>query len=158
MATDVLANVPLFRGVRDQDLALLASACRCLDYDSQVAIFAQGDLAETLYVLVSGRVAIRYKPYDGEPITVAEVLPGDVFGWSAVLRRPAFTSGAVALEPSRVLAISGVGLRRLCRARPEAASMIMDQLVAVIPDRLKGAHAQVVEMLREGLHPCDDDE
>lgn len=158
MAVEVLELVPLFRGVDNQDLALLADSCRSLALDPQAAVFEQGTRAETLYILVAGRVAIRYKPYDGEPLTVAEVQPGDVFGWSALLRRPAYSSAAITLESSRVLAISGAGLRRLCRARPQVGAVILDRLVAVIPDRLKGAHGQVVEMLREGMHPCADDE
>ncbi len=153
MAVEVLELVPLFRGVNNQDLALLAGSCRSLDLNPQTAVFEQGARAETLYILVAGRVAIRYKPYDGDPLIVAEVQPGDVFGWSTLLRRPSYSSGAVALESSRVLAISGTGLRRLCRARPQAGAIILDRLVAVIPERLKSAHGQVVEMLRQGMHP-----
>lgn len=156
MAVEILELVPLFHGVDYQDLALLAGSCRALDLDPPAAVFEQGNRAETLYILVSGRVAIRYKPYDGEALTVAEVQPGDVFGWSTLLHRPVFTSGAIALEPCRVLAISGSGLRRLCRARPAAGALILDRLVAVIPERLKSAHSQVVGILRQGMRPGAD--
>ena len=158
MAVQDLALVPLFQGVDDQGLAVLAGSCRALDVEPPDTIFEQGDLAETLYILLSGRLAIRFKPYDGDPLTVAEVQPGDVFGWSTLLRRPTYTSGAVALIPSRVLAVSGPGLRRLCRSRPEIGALVLERLVAVIPDRLKGAHGQVVELLRLGMKPCADDE
>ncbi len=157
MAVEVLELAPLFRGVDSQGLALLSGSCRSLEFNPLSAVFEQGDRAETLYILLSGRVAIRFKPYDGDPLTVAEVLPGDVFGWSAVLRRPAYTSGAVALEASRVLAVSGNGLRRLFRLRPDIGAVILDRLVAVIPERLKSAHGQAVQMLREGMRPRVDD-
>jgi CRP-like cAMP-binding protein len=153
MSVDALELVPLFQGLDPQGRSVLAGWCRSMVLEPPGMVFEQGDRADMLYILVAGRVAIRFKPYDGDPLTVAEVRPGDVFGWSALLRRPAYTSGAVALEESRVLAVSGAGLRRLCRARPELGALILDRLVAVIPERLKGAHSQVVELLRQGMGP-----
>jgi CRP-like cAMP-binding protein len=156
MTLGVIELLPLFQGLDQNDLAILASLCRAEVYDQEQTVFSQGDKAETMYVLASGRISIRYKPYDGEILTVADVHPGDIFGWSAILRRPAYTSCAVALEPSRVISISGDGLRQLCRARPGAGTAILNRLIEVIPERLKEAHAQVSQILREGM--CADDE
>ena len=55
----------------------------CLPRDTHV--FEQGQLSDYLYILTSGKVIIRYKPYDGPPLTVATIGPGGVFGWSAAL-------------------------------------------------------------------------
>lgn len=158
MAIEILELIPIFRGVDNDDLALLAAQCRTQEYDGEDVIFGQGDRAVTLYILLSGRVGIRFKPYDGEALNVAEIQPGDIFGWSAVLHRPTYTSAAVALAPSRAVAISGSGLRRLCRARPAAGVVILQRLVEVIPERLKDAHSQVVQILQESMQATAEDE
>jgi CRP-like cAMP-binding protein len=158
MAVEVLELIPIFRGVDNEDLAFLAAQCRTQEYDCEDVVFAQGDKAVMLYILLSGKVGIRYKPYDGESLNVAEIQPGEIFGWSAVLRRPTYTSAAIAIIPSRAVAVSGSGLRRLCRARPAAGEVILQRLVEVIPERLKDAHSQVVQMLQESMQPTAEDE
>jgi len=114
-------------------------------------VFAQDDPADRLYVLLSGRVAIRFKPHDGETLTVTEIAPGGVFGWSAALGRRSYTSSAVSLEAGEALGLRGADLRRLCETQPDTGVVILERLAEVIAERLRSTHAQVVDLLRLGM-------
>jgi CRP-like cAMP-binding protein len=58
-----------------------------------------------LYVLMDGQVAIRFKPHDGDWLTVTDVQAGGVFGWSAALGRRRYTSSAICLQESHAYSI-----------------------------------------------------
>ena len=151
MPHGALHSLTLFQGLAPEDIDLLAGAFRRDEYPARKVIFAQGDPAGRLYVLISGRVAILFKPYDGDTLPVADIGPGGVFGWSAALGRPTYTSCAVVVEECEAISISGEELRRLCTSHPQTGVVILERLAGVIAERLNSTHAKVVEMLQQGI-------
>jgi CRP-like cAMP-binding protein len=151
MPREAIRTLDLFRGLAPRDVELLAARCHRRSFTPQEIIFGQGDRAESLFILISGKVAIRFKPHDGELLTVSTISPGGVFGWSAALDRAAYTSCAVALEPSEAISISSADLRHLCSTHPRTGVIILERLAGVIADRLTNAHAKVVDVLQQGL-------
>jgi CRP-like cAMP-binding protein len=101
--------------------------------------------------MISGRVAIRFKPEDGETITVTEIEKGGVFGWSAALGRRRYTSCAVCLADTETLNIRGDDLRKLCETHPETGVIVLERLAEVIAERLRNTHSHVVELLHQGM-------
>jgi CRP/FNR family cyclic AMP-dependent transcriptional regulator len=151
MTREAIRSLPLFEGLARDDVELLAQSFQRESFPAGMAVFGQGDRAEKLYVLISGRVAIRFKPYDGDVLPVTEVGPGGVFGWSAALNRPCYTSCAIAVGDCQAISISGDELRRLCRAHPQTGVVILERLAGVIAERLNSTHAKVIDMLQEGM-------
>ena len=151
MSIDALKSSSLFSGFSDTQLDSLAKLFEGEHLQAGETIFAQDDPADRLYVLLSGRVAIRFKPHDGEVLTVTEIAPGGVFGWSAALGRRSYTSSAVCLEAGEALGLRGADLRRLCETQPDTGVVILERLAEVIAQRLRSTHEQVVELLRLGM-------
>ena len=114
-------------------------------------IFEQNDYAEYLYLVVRGEVTIHFKPHDGPMMTVTRVLPGGVFGWSAAMNNPAYTSGAVCSLDSEVLRIRGTDLRMLCQKNPELGKIILDRLAGVIAERKHSQQGQASSILASGM-------
>jgi CRP-like cAMP-binding protein len=151
MSIDALKGCVLFTGFSDTQLSALAELSEGEHLQSGQIIFAQDGPADRLYVLLSGRVAIRFKPHDGETLTVTEIGQGGVFGWSAALGRRSYTSSAVCLEAGDALGLRGADLRHLCETQPETGVVILERLAEVIAERLRSTHDQVVELLRLGI-------
>jgi CRP-like cAMP-binding protein len=151
-----LESLPLFQGLDPQNQHLLSERLQSDSYAEGEIIFGQGDRADRIYVLISGQVAIQFKPEDGDTITVTEINEGGVFGWSSALGRSAYTSCAVCLTGSKTLSLRGDELRELCETHPETGVIILERLAEVIASRLRNAHAHVVEMLHQGMQTSDD--
>jgi CRP/FNR family cyclic AMP-dependent transcriptional regulator len=150
---EVIASLPMFReGLQADEVELLAPHFNEESVPAGAVLFPQDSRADKLYVVLSGRLEIRFKPYDGEILTVAELKEGGVLGWSSVLGRRNYTSSAVAIEDSRVLSIRGQALRRLCETHPKTGVVILERLAEVIAERLRSTHEHVVRMLQEGMH------
>ena len=151
------ADFSIFAGLNgDQIGQLLPYMVEC-HFGKDEVIFQQGQPADCLYVLLSGEVMIRYKPYDGPPITVARIEPGGVFGWSAALGRDIYTSAAVAVHECVAYRLRGSKLPVLCEEHPETGLILLDRLAGVIAERLKNTHTQILGILSQGVvDGCSD--
>jgi len=116
-------------------------------------LFAQGDPAEYLYIVIEGEVSIRFKPDDGPPLSIARIKPECVVGWSAALGSPEYTSAAICEADCTLLRISGEDLRNLCDRCPETGSYVLQRLAEVIANRLRNTHTQVLALLEQGMQP-----
>jgi CRP-like cAMP-binding protein len=154
MNLEKYSHLAFFTGLRPTDIQLLAPYFAPQSWVAGTVIFEQSDYAEYLYLVVSGEVTIRYKPHDGPMMTVTRVQPGGIFGWSAAMNNPAYTSGAVCSLDSEVLRIRGIDLRALCDKNPEFGRIILDRLAGVIAERKQNQQGSVSSILASGMrHP-----
>jgi len=144
---ETLPCIPLFQDLEPTQIALLKSLFEQYTCPSDVVIFEQGTPAVYLYLIVHGEVAIRYKPYDGPVITLTRLREGDVFGWSAVVGSPQYTSSIVSETPIEAIRIRGNDLIKLSANSPETGKVIMDRLARVVSPRWKNAEEQVQSLL-----------
>jgi CRP-like cAMP-binding protein len=146
-----LELTPLFHGVANEYLALLRPLFERASFQAGASVIEQGAIADFIYLIESGVVAISYKPYDGEPITITHVEAGGLFGWSALVGSHNYTSTAVAIEELETMRMRGSDLRKLCTEHPEAGRVILDRLASAVSSRWKDAHEQVKSILESGI-------
>jgi CRP/FNR family transcriptional regulator, cyclic AMP receptor protein len=147
MNLEKYCHLAFFNGLNTADVSLLAPYFAPQTWVAGTVIFEQGDYAEYLYLTVSGEVTIRFKPHDGPVMTVTRVQPGGIFGWSAAMNNPVYTSGAVCSLDSEVLRIRGKDLRAICDKHPELGRIILDRLAGVIAERKLNSQGQVTTIL-----------
>jgi CRP-like cAMP-binding protein len=151
MLNDAFNQLPLFNDLDRSQRKLLKTLFSHCDCAPEEVIFAQGDEADYLYIVVQGDVAIRFKPDDGEALTVAHIRPNGVFGWSAAFGGDFYTSGAICTTESQLLRVRGTDLKNLREEHPETGILVLERLAAVVAERLRSTHSQVVAMLEDGL-------
>ncbi len=144
---ETLPAIPLFQDLDPAQIALLKSLFESFTCLPDMMIFEQGTPAIYLYLLIKGEVSIRYKPYDGPVITLTRLRDGDVFGWSAVVGSPQYTSSIISETPIEAIRIRGNNLLKLSTDSPETGKVIMDRLARVVSPRWKNAEEQVHVLL-----------
>jgi CRP/FNR family cyclic AMP-dependent transcriptional regulator len=151
MPVPTVQSLPLFQGLDQKTLDLIIPRFEYETFLKDEVVFEQNARAVKLYILVDGKVEIRFKPEDGETLTVTEIEEGGVFGWSAALGRDSYTSCAVSVSPSAAFSVLGEELKHLCEQYPDTGVIILERMAEVIAQRLQKTHTFVVEMLREGI-------
>ena len=151
MNLEKYSHLAFFNGMQAADIQLLEPYFAPQTWVAGTVIFEQDDYAEYLYLVVSGEVTIHFKPHDGPIMTVTHVQPGGIFGWSAAMNNPAYTSGAVCSLDSEVLRIRGTDLRALCEKNPELGKIILDRLAGVIAERKQIQQGSVSSILANGM-------
>lgn len=151
MLKQELAHLAIFKNLDGDELDRIAPLLDLCFFHPDEVIFEQGQLAVHLYILLEGEVMISYKPYDGPALTVARILPGGVFGWSAALRRDIYTSSAISVTRSEAICMSNLQLKTLCEKHPRTGTLLLEHLADVIAQRLNSTHSQILTILTQGM-------
>lgn len=119
---------PLFAGLEPQEMAGIESCTRRLTLTNGETLFLEGDAADRLYLIRSGRL----KVYKSSPLGREQILnvfgPGDSVGEVAVFSGESFPASAEAIEPSEVLGIPRKVLLGLVERKPEVAMRFIGSL------------------------------
>jgi CRP/FNR family cyclic AMP-dependent transcriptional regulator len=116
---DLLADVDLFGDLTPEERQQLADASTTEELRRGDVLFHEDDEADTLYVVIEGRIAIAKRSIDGRESVVALMEAGDLFGEMPLFEPLGRSAEARALEPSQVLAIGYGPVRDVYQRRPE---------------------------------------
>ena len=144
-------RIDIFKDLDEDLMELIKPLFERLSCQAGTVVFQQGTPADFLYFIITGKVEMSFKPYDGTPIIVGHMEKGGLFGWSAVVGSENYTSSAIAIEEVKALRVRGSELRKFCVEHPEAGKNILERLADGVSSRWKDAHRQVQAILLQGL-------
>ena len=145
-------HLKVFQDLSDQQIQELDPVFELKRFSGHQDIFRQGDPAQFFYILLTGKVRIRYKPYDGDTLTISNIPPGGVFGWSAALGKDVYTSSAITCQRSAALSISKPNLQKICALENETGIIFLKNLTSVIAERLHQNKSQILNILTRTSH------
>ena len=132
---EVLADVPMFAMLDDQERAVLAERLDVETHKAGTPMFNRGDPGDALYVVREGEVEIWVKNDTGERMILEMCKRGDFFGEISLLDGGPRTASALCKTDVEILVVDREDLEELIRLRPAAA---MD-LLAAAGRRLRGS-------------------
>ncbi len=144
-------HVSFIADLTGEEYRLLARLFEPIEAAARAVIVKQGEHAEYLYLIMDGKVSLRYKPYDGPKITLTHLQAGDMFGWSAVVGHATYTSDAISTTAVRLVRLRGDDLRRLCLDQPTAGSHILEKLANSVSPRWVHARKQIKVFLQQSM-------
>lgn len=116
-----LAGVPLFAGLRPDELTAVAAHARRRSVKAGGFFFQQGDPASSCYVLLSGRVRVTQINPEGHQVILHMIGPGDGFALVAPFTRGEYGVAAEVVEDAEALAWDGAAMEQLMRDFPTIA-------------------------------------
>ena len=121
---DVLRNIPMFSNIEPSKLKLLAFTSERLTFQKGQLVCEQGDVGESMYVIVGGDVDVIINLPTG-PLTVASMRKNDFFGELALLCDVPRTATIQATSELATLRISKDLFYRLATEFPQMAIEVM---------------------------------
>lgn len=98
-------------------------------YSRNDLVIAEGDVSDTLFVLVTGQVKVFTQDKKGRELVYNVLHPGDIFG--ELLLDDGLRSASVrALVDTRCVAVNKAQLRIFIETYPEFAEFLINQLIA----------------------------
>lgn len=155
MNEELFRTFPLFLELSGEQNDLIRPLFIDCQENAGSVLFEQGELADRLYLVVSGEVVIRFKPEDGPAILIAHVRAGGVVGWSTALGNPTYTSSAICTSDSQLLFVRGGDLRDFCEKEPETGSLLLEKLAGIVAERLRTSHSHVIALLEQSLQSAE---
>lgn len=122
---DHLLNVDLFAGIERERLRLLAlTSIEPVSYEAGDVLFRQGDVADSAYIVVEGRVELRVDTARGETI-VATIGRNGIVGETSLLCGSSRRATARAAGPVQALRIAKDSFERLLSGCPDVAVKLL---------------------------------
>ena len=139
-----LRRSEIFGDLCDADLAAIAEFCREEIHRDGDTVLAEDQPAETLFIVERGKLALEKRIQIGRhstprSATIAYIGPGQMAGFSTLAFPYIYSTSAVCIEPTRVIAVDGAPLRAYLQAHPEAGFKVMSAQAALIGDRYRHA-------------------
>src|SRR5438477_2205553 len=117
----LLAEVPLFKFLDDQERAALAEQLDVVTHRAGETIFHYGDPGDAIYVIRSGEVEIFFKDDTGERILLERATAGAFFGELSLLDEGCRSASVEATTDLEALRMDRGDLAQFLKLRPEAA-------------------------------------
>lgn len=141
-------EVPLFEGLTFEQLQILAKVSEEYAYDEGTVVFAEQDVGDALYIVVSGCVSIEQTgKQEGEVVFVGTRSSRQYFGELAIFDEEPRSASVIAIEPTLLLSLHRAPLVALIREDSDLAL----ELIRVLSLRLREAHRQVAD--QAASHP-----
>jgi CRP-like cAMP-binding protein len=142
MDTDaLLARSELFSALDPGAVRGIAAQCRPLCLQRNDLVFSEGDPADELYLVRSGRVAIAKRSIDGRESVVALMEEGDLFGEMSLFDEEGRSADARALEPCELLGVPFAPIRVVLEEQP----VLLWHVVQLLARRLRVTDAALAD-------------
>ena len=147
-----LAQNPFFCDFTPVQWQVLAGLFTAVSFQAGQQVFGQGDPASWVYVLEAGEVVLRLQPEDGGCLTIAQIGSQGIVGWSAVLGRARYSSGAVCLQDVRALAARGCDVRGLMASEPDLGRLLLGRMAQTVAGRTDEKHSALTRVIQAEMN------
>lgn len=128
-----LRQVGVFSGLSATDIQVIAGLGILRSVEEGTFFFFQGDSAEYLFILLSGRAKLCKITPDGQQVNLRTVAPNQLFGALGALEEEAtYSVCAQALEDSTALAIKSMDFRKFLESHPAMSFRLMNMMTSFI--------------------------
>jgi CRP-like cAMP-binding protein len=149
--TTILNQHPFLAGLTEDHMHTLIGCASNVRFAEGASIIREGEIANTFYLIRSGRVALEIEVPGRGAIRVQTAGPGEVLGWSWLISPYRWHFSGLAVVETRAIALDGECLRNKCESDPGFGYDLLLRLAQVMERRLEATRLQLLDMY--GLTP-----
>jgi CRP/FNR family cyclic AMP-dependent transcriptional regulator len=135
VAVEELRKFERFAPYSNEELSLLIQFCDVLMVVKDDVIIKKGDLSDSLFLILSGRVRARLKA-GGSDTSLGVMEPGELFGEVAMLSQTPRSADVIAEGPTRLLQLTSEHFQELMRDYPALGAKILYNISRLLATRL----------------------
>jgi CRP-like cAMP-binding protein len=148
---DTLREIRFLHDIGPMHLEQIAKIARVHDFNEGGVVFRQGDVAQYIYLVVSGTVSLEICAAGTGCKQILTIGPGELLGWSSVLEQLSYTARAHALDTTRLVEINVAQLLAICDSDPQFGYELMRQVALALAKRLTATRMQLLDVYGPNL-------
>jgi predicted acylesterase/phospholipase RssA/CRP-like cAMP-binding protein len=133
-----LTSTDFFRGLDDETFASVEAELEWISIKTGDVLMRQGELGDSLMVLLSGRLRAYIERENGVESPLGEICPGEVVGEMSLIADDRRSATVRAIRPSTLVRLTRTGFNRLHADHPH----IMKQIAELVVRRLRSVTAK----------------
>ncbi len=142
----LLAEHPLFAGLGDDLLQLVAGCATNVHFATGEYLFRTGESAEHVYLIRTGRVALELVGPAGSRLVVDTVDAGGIVGLSWLIPPYQWYLDARAADSTSAVALDATCLRLKCDADPRVGYQLLQRVAGQMYQRVLSAQVRLADV------------
>jgi len=148
VSTLLLQNVPLFAMLPADQLTMLAAAVRRKSFARGACVIAAGEVSDSLYIVISGRLKVIMSDDAGHEIILSLLGAGEYFGEMVPIDDNTRSASVITLDSCELMVLSNQAFRKCLADNFEMAMTMMRCLVK----RLRAADRKIGSLALMGVY------
>jgi CRP/FNR family transcriptional regulator, cyclic AMP receptor protein len=148
---ELVATHPLLAGLPAPVLADLSGCARNVTFRGGGLVLAEGEPADTFYLLRRGRVAIEVGAPGKGALVVETLGPGASIGWSWLIPPYRWQFDVRALDDVGAIALDAACLRGRAEADPVLGYELLKRVSGVLLQRLQATRVRLLDLYGTGV-------
>lgn len=150
----ILRRIPLFDGLNDGEYKILTEFCRVRVVKAGETLFREGDFGFEFFVILVGEMTVS--THAKGPIN--QIVPGDVLGEMAVVRRSSRSATVTADRDALLLRIRRDELDQIVGIAPRVSYLIAMNIARRLSERLVHSNELIPPLEREATAAAEQPE
>ncbi len=139
----VISSSPLFEMLSPAELARLAELARVRRFDAGEVVFEEGDLGDSLYVIVDGLVEVVRRQPGGEVHALTLLSAPEFFGEMGLIDKDYRSATVLAKTDANLLQLTAQDLRAFRQSHGDGFTFVVVNIARSLSARLREANARL---------------
>ena len=139
----VIASSPLFEMLSPAELTRLAELARVRSFVAGEVIFEEGDLGDSLFVIVDGQVEVVRQGPDGQARALTVLGASEFFGEMGLIDKDYRSATVRARTEANLLQLTAQDLRAFRQAHGDGFTFVVVNIARSLSARLREANARL---------------
>ncbi|HXX63557.1 MAG TPA: cyclic nucleotide-binding domain-containing protein [Bacteroidota bacterium] len=144
--TEILRQQPFLAGLSPAHMEVLVGCASNVHFAEGANLIHEGHLANKFYLIRTGRVALETDINARGRIRIQTVGPGEVLGWSWLVRPYRWHFNGLAVADVRAVALDGECLRNKSENDHDFGYEMLSRLSLVMERRLEATRMQLLDL------------
>lgn len=141
---EAITKHAFFNGMKPNHLALLTDGAKAVQFKTGDVLFREGEPANQFYLIESGKIALETHEPANATTLVQTLATGAVLGWSWLFPPFIWHFQARAIEPVKVIILSGAHLLVTAERNHDFGYELMKRVAQVVIQRLQTTRKQLL--------------
>lgn len=138
-----LQRSQLFEGLLPEEIEMLAELMQHKRFEAGAVVFEQGEVGDSLYILVEGAVDVVRKRDDGSEVVLTTLQAPDFFGEMSLIDKEYRSATIRAVADSGLLCLSNENLHSFARIYKNGFTLVVINIARVLSFRLREANERL---------------
>jgi len=145
----ILETSPLFVSLHPEELDMLAELSQERQLAAGEVIFNEGDVGDSLYVIVRGEVEVIRKGNEGKARIIAALKEGEFFGEMSLIDKEYRSATCRTRTEAELLRLTNENLHSFARVYKNGFTLVVINIARVLSLRLRETSEKLAQAMRD---------
>ena len=137
----------LFEGLLPEEIEMLAEVTQQKKFGQGEVVFEQGDVGDSLYLLVEGSVDVLHKREDGAEHLITTLEAPEFFGEMSLIDKEYRSATIRAKAEAIMLCLTNENLHSFARVYKNGFTLVVINIARVLSARLRETNQKLIEKM-----------